>query len=431
MNTRAVAAKILAQLLNGQGSLSTLLPVYSKEVNSLDQALLKELCFGVCRFYFRLNTYLEKLLSKPLRAKDADIKALLLLGLYQYIFTRIPDHAAIGETVEAARELKKNWATELINAVLRNYQRSQSELHSQLQENKDFVTNHPAWFIGMINKAWPDQVTSIIAANDQHPPFTLRVNTKRITRENYLQQLNDLEIKATATKYSPYGITLEQPCDPKNLPGFTEGLVSVQDEAAQLCVDLLQLSPKLTVLDACCAPGGKTGHMLEQFPDLQVTALDVEARRLEKVKDNLTRLQVEANIVCGDASKPDSWWNGQLYDRILVDAPCSATGIIRRHPDIKILRQADEIQLLAQTQSHLLMSLWPLLKPGGILLYATCSILPKENNQVIVAFLQQHSEAQANLLIADWGITQTHGLQLLPQLNGHDGFYYSLLKKIL
>jgi 16S rRNA (cytosine967-C5)-methyltransferase len=426
ISVRAAAAQVLAQILQSKGSLSSLLPAIQMQVAEKDRPLLQELCFGTCRYQPQLSAYVECLVDKPLRAKDSDIQALLLLGLYQLLHTRIPDHAALGETVEVTRFLKKPWATTLVNGVLRKFQRDKNKLDKLLAQNLAFQTNHPAWLDGVLRKNWPDQLEQIIAANNSHPPFTLRVNTKKISRNDYLALLNDLEIEANPTQFSPYGITLGQACDPRKLPLFSEGLVSVQDEAAQLSADLLQLSPSLRVLDACCAPGGKTGHMLELEPSLQVTALDADERRLGRVNENLTRLAVNANIICGDGTTKD-WWDGELFDRILLDAPCSATGIIRRHPDIKVLRTPEELDKLGELQIKLLNNLWSLLKPGGILVYATCSVMPKENTRVIEAFLKRHPQADFRRLDVNWGIAQTFGQQLLPSVMGHDGFYYAVL----
>lgn len=429
ISVRAAAAQVLAKILQGQGSLSSLLPTLQHQVAEQDRPLLQELCFGTCRYQPQLSAYVECLVDKPLRAKDSDIQALLLLGLYQLLHTRIPDHAALGETVEVTRFLKKPWATSLVNGVLRKFQRDKSKLDKLLAQNYAFQTNHPAWLEASLRKNWPNQLEQIIAANNNHPPFSLRINTRKISRADYLEQLKGLGIAAKPTDFSPYGITLEQACDPRKLPFFNEGWISVQDEAAQLSADLLQLSPNMKVLDACCAPGGKTGHMLELEPSLQVTALDADERRLGRVRENLTRLGVEANVLCGDGTTKE-WWDGDLFDRILLDAPCSATGIIRRHPDIKVLRTPEELDKLGELQVKLLNNLWSLLKPGGILVYATCSVMPKENTQAIEAFLRRQAQAESDVLDADWGIAQTFGRQLLPSPEGHDGFYYARLRKI-
>jgi len=431
MKVRTAAAKLLADLLRQQGSLASLLPDYQSRVPERDAPLLQELTYGTCRWYPRLTAYLGQLLDKPLKPKDGDVQALLLLGLYQQLYTRIPDHAAIGATVESTRELKKPWAKGLVNGVLRRFQREREALDGALANDDRFITAHPNWLLKRLRHHWPEQAEAVVAANNGHPPLTLRVNPAYAAREDYLAQLREQDIKASLTPFSPVGITLQTPCQVTALPGFEIGGVSVQDEAAQLSADLLELAPGQRVLDACSAPGGKTGHILETEPDLsEVVALDSDARRLNRVQDNLDRLQKQATLRCGDASQPDDWWDGTAFDRILLDAPCSATGIIRRQPDIKVLRSAADIDRLSALQGRLLNALWSTLKPGGVLVYATCSILPEENTRVVEAFVQQHPDAQCDTLEVDWGFAQPCGRQLLPQDNGHDGFYYARLRKI-
>lgn len=431
MKVRTAAAQLLGQILRQRGSLSSLLPAAQDQVPERDRALLQELCFGSLRWQPKLEAYLELLLDKPLRAKDSDIQALLLLGLYQLIYTRIPDHAAIGDTVETARDLNKPWATRLANGVLRRFQRERPALDDRLRNNPSFVSGHPRWLLDSLKRAWPEQIDSIIEANNSHPPLTLRLNTQKVSREQYLIQLAEAGIEAEPTRHSPVGIQLHSPCDPRDLPLFAEGLISVQDESAQLAALLLDLKPGQRVLDACCAPGGKTGHILETEPDLaQVVALDSDARRLKRVEENLNRLQLEAQILCGDAGEPEAWWDGELYDRILLDAPCSATGIIRRHPDIKGLRSLDEIAKLAQLQARLLDRLWSLVKPGGMLLYATCSVMPEENARLIQAFVETHLDVRCEPIDAEWGLTEEFGRQLLPEKDRQDGFYYAQLHKL-
>ena len=430
ISVRLAATQIITRILQGQGSLSSLLTPAQAQVPEQDKSLLQELCFGACRFYPQLNLILEQLLEKPLRNKDLDIKALLILGVYQLQHTRIAEHAAIGETVEVTRDLKKDWATKLVNGVLRGFQREQQDILTSLNSSAEFQQNHPHWLVAMLKKNWPDQINQILSANDQHPPFCLRINTQKISRDDYLQQLAAQNIAAEPTEFSPYGIRLAQACNPRQLPLFDQGWISVQDEAAQLSADLLQVSSGQKVLDACAAPGGKTTHLLELQADLDLTALDLEERRLIRLRENLARLGLNAKVKAGDGTQPETWWDDELFDRILLDAPCSATGIIRRHPDIKILRQPDDIQKLSQLQSQLLKTLWSLLKPGGRLLYATCSILPRENSKIIEGFLQQQNDAKEEKIVADWGIAQTCGRQLFPQAAGHDGFFYASLIKL-
>lgn len=430
MNVRTAAALVVGQVLRHQGSLSSLLPEMQPKVPERDRPLLQELCYGSLRWQPQLALYLERLLDKPLRAKDGDIQALLLLGLYQLIYTRIPDHAAIGATVDCARALKKPWATRLINGVLRRFQRERLALDEQLQPHPVFSSAHPRWLLDALKAAWPEHLDALIHANNSHPPLTLRLNQRAGSRETYLATLAERGIEAQATPYSAVGIQLTKPRDPTDLPLFAEGSVSVQDEAAQLAAPLLELAPGQRVLDACSAPGGKTGHILETEPGLaQVVALDADPRRLVRVRENLARLNLQAQVISGDAAEPDTWWDGQPFERILLDAPCSATGIIRRHPDIKYLRSPGEIAKLAQLQARLLDRLWTLLAPGGVLVYATCSIMPEENSAQIEAFLARQPDATCDRLDVPWGIAQTAGQQLLPDAAGADGFYYARLRK--
>lgn len=430
LNLRAHATRLLTSVVKNQQSLASLLPYQPDSLSVQDQALLQELCFGVCRWYQRLNAQIDMLLDKPLKTKDTDVKILLLLGLYQLEFTRIPSHAAISETVQACKQLKKASASGLINAILRRSQREKEGMLDSLNKKTDYLYSHPYWLIKRLKQAWPEHWQAICAANNERAPMSLRVNALRNNRDDYLQQLTNAEIKASACPHSDYGISLEKPANVETLPGFSDGRCSVQDEAAQLAATLLKLKPGQHVLDACAAPGGKTCHLLELEPQLaSLTALELDAERAKRIHQNLERLQLNATVIEGDASQPDQWWNKQNYDRILLDAPCSATGVIRRHPDIKLLRHNDDIAALAKLQLQILHALWSLLKPHGILLYATCSVLPDENEQVITAFLEQQDDAEILPIEATWGITGDAGRQLFPQPQGHDGFYYARLQK--
>jgi len=430
MNPRLAAARALAAVLAGKASLASSLPAQLERVSDRDKGLVQELAFGTARWQPRLSALALALLSKPFRKADQDIEALLLIGLYQLLYTRIPAHAAIAETVGCATALKKPWAKGLLNAVLRRAQREADTLLPTLEKDPVVLTAHPRWLQKSLKAFWPDDWLAICEANNSHPPFTLRVNQRVSSRAMYLAELAESGIAGQATPFSPDGIILATPCDVTALPGFAEGAVSVQDEAAQLAAELLLLEPEQRVLDACCAPGGKTCHILESQPDLrEVVAIDLEPQRLERVKENLTRLKLNATLIAGDARATEQWWDGQHFQRILLDAPCSATGVIRRHPDIKLARQADDIATLAQLQGELLDALWPTLAENGILLYATCSTLPTENSEVIAAFLQRSSDAQELPFSAAFGKEQPHGQQLLAQVGGHDGFYYARLIK--
>lgn len=430
MNPRLAAARALAAVLAGKASLASSLPTQLERVSDRDKGLVQELAFGTARWQPRLSALALALLSKPFRKADQDVEALLLVGLYQLLYTRIPAHAAIAETVGCATALKKPWAKGLLNAVLRRAQREAETLLPTLEKDPVVLTAHPRWLQKSLKAFWPDDWLAICEANNSHPPFTLRVNQRVTSRDAYLAELLDCGIAGQATPFSKDGITLATACDVTALPGFADGAVSVQDEAAQLAADLLMLEPEQRVLDACCAPGGKTCHILESQAQLrEVVAIDLEPQRLERVKANLERLKLKASIVAGDARAVDQWWDGQVFQRILLDAPCSATGVIRRHPDIKLTRQTDDIAALAQLQGELLDALWPTLAENGILLYATCSTLPTENTEVIAAFLQRTSDAQELPFQAAFGKAQPHGQQLLAQVGGHDGFYYARLIK--
>jgi len=430
LNLRAHATKLLTSVVKHQQSLASLLPYQPDSLSVQDQALLQELCFGVCRWYQRLNAQIDMLLDKPLKAKDTDVKILLLLGLYQLEFTRIPAHAAISETVQACKQLKKASASGLINAILRRSQREKEAMLGSLNKKTDYLFSHPYWLIKRLKQAWPEHWQSICAANNERAPMSLRINAQRNSRDDYLQQLITADISAHNCPHSVYGVTLEKPANVETLPGFGEGLCSVQDEAAQLAATLLQLEPGQHVLDACAAPGGKTCHLRELEPQLaSLTALELDAERATRIHQNLERLQLDVKVVEGDASQPEQWWDQQHYDRILLDAPCSATGVIRRHPDIKLLRRDEDIAALAELQLQILSALWPLLKPRGILLYATCSVLPDENEQVLEKFLSQHSDVEILPIEADWGLAGPAGRQLFPQSQGHDGFYYARIQK--
>jgi 16S rRNA (cytosine967-C5)-methyltransferase len=431
MNPRLAAARALAAVLSGKASLNSSLPAQLDKVEERDRGLTQDLAFGTARWQPRLDLLAAQLLQKPFKAADADVQALLLVGLYQLFYTRIPAHAAIGETVGCADKLKKPWAKGLLNAVLRRAQREGEALLAGMERDPVVRTAHPRWLQKSLKAFWPEQWEAICAANNAHPPMILRVNRRHHSRDAYLALLAEAGVGASACQYSRDGIVLAEACDVRGLPGFADGWVSVQDEAAQLSADLLELAPGQRVLDACCAPGGKTCHLLEAEAGLgHVVAIDLEAKRLTRVRENLERLQLDAELIACDARDTASWWDGKPFQRILLDAPCSATGVIRRHPDIKLTRQADDIPALAALQGELLDALWPTLEVGGMLLYATCSSLPTENTEVIDAFLARTQGARELDLATEAGLRQPHGRQLLAQEGGHDGFYYAKLIKI-
>ncbi|MEX5683818.1 MULTISPECIES: 16S rRNA (cytosine(967)-C(5))-methyltransferase RsmB [Pseudomonas] len=431
MNPRLAAAKALAAVLNGKASLNSSLPTQMDKVEDRDRGFTQDLAFGTARWQPRLSALAAKLLQKPFKAADADVEALLLVGLYQLLYTRVPAHAAIGETVGCADKLKKPWAKALLNAVLRRAQRESEALLAELEHDPVVRTAHPRWLQKSLKAFWPEQWEAICAANNAHPPMILRVNRRHHARDAYLGLLSEAGIAATPCVYSPDGIILDAAADVRSLPGFAEGWISVQDEAAQLAADLLDLAPGQRVLDACCAPGGKTCHILEAEPELAgVVGVDLEAKRLVRVRENLARLGLSADLIAADGRDTATWWDGKPFQRILLDAPCSATGVIRRHPDIKLTRQPDDIAALAVLQGELLDAMWITLDVGGILLYATCSTLPTENTEVIEAFLARTPGARELDIASQAGIKQPHGRQLLAQEGGHDGFYYAKLIKI-
>lgn len=436
MNPRLAAAKALTSVLNGKASLNSSLPTLLDKVEVRDRGFTQDLAFGTARWQPRLAALAAKLLQKPFKAADADVEALLLVGLYQLLYTRVPAHAAIGETVGCADKLKKSWAKALINAVLRRAQRESEALFAELERDPVVRTAHPRWLQKSLKAFWPEQWEAICAANNAHPPMILRVNRRHQSRTAYLQLLSEAGVAAKPCVYSQDGIVLDEAADVRSLPGFAEGWISVQDEAAQLAAELLELAPGQRVLDACCAPGGKTCHILEVEPALAgVVAVDLEAKRLVRVQENLDRLGLNAELIAADGRDTAAWWDGKPFQRILLDAPCSATGVIRRHPDIKLTRQADDIAALATLQGELLDTMWSTLEVGGILLYATCSTLPTENTEVIEAFLARTPGAReldigGQLGQPPAGLKQPHGRQLLAQEGGHDGFYYAKLIKI-
>jgi len=418
-NSRSLAAKILQRVIYKGESLSTAL-------QDNDDPMVSDLCYGCLRWHEPLSALLNELLSKNLKNKDKDIECLLRVGLYQIIYQKTPDHAAVGETVNALKGLKKPWAKKLVNAVLRNYLRGQDKLQTIITSQETARYAFPQWLIDAIKAAWPDNWEALLDASNQRAPMTLRVNQRLQTRASYLEKLASNGIQATPHPSVETAIQLVQPCPVYTLPGFTEGAVSVQDAAAQNAAILLDCQPGMTVLDACAAPGGKTGHILESAPDLDVTAVDNSERRLQRVVQNLERLQLPAQIITSDILEVDNYAQENQFDRILLDAPCSATGVIRRHPDIKVLRRPSDIDALVSLQGKMLNTLWGTLKPGGILLYATCSILPQENEHQIKTFLASHSDASL-LPIANG---QGMGRQVFTGEESMDGFYYAKLLKV-
>ena len=399
----------------------------TSSIEPFERAFAQELAFGTLRYLPRLDAWLAHLAPRPPR--DADIRALVLLGLYQIAFTRVPPHAAVSTTVELARTLGKTWAGGFVNAVLRRFAAERDAIE-RIEFTASARLAHPAWLLDAFEQSWPAVWESIARANLERAPMTLRVNARRTSRQRYLDDLLRGGIQARATRHSDDGVTLESPRAVESIPGFSEGLVSVQDEAAQLAATLLDTPRGSRVLDACAAPGGKTAHIIERGAhDIEVIALDDAPRRLVTLKCTLARLELTPRVQLGDARQPHTWWDGRLFDRILLDAPCSGTGVIRRHPDIKTLRRPEDIEAMASRQTEMLHALWPLLVRGGRLLYATCSVLSRENESVVRNFVANCADAEAVQLDNGWGCPVGHGRQILPGEDAMDGFFYAALAK--
>lgn len=426
MNVRAAAAKVIYQVVDQGQSLSTALPAAQQDIKERDHALLQEMCYGVLRWLPRLESVTQQLMDKPLKGKQRVFHHLILVGLYQLGYMRIPAHAAVAETVNATKNLKKPQLRGLINAILRNYQRQQESLDQQAISHDAGRYGHPGWLLKLLKANYPEQLDSITTANNTKAPMWLRVNRQHHSRDAYRVLLDEAGIETDIHTEAPDALKLHAPCDVSKLPGFAEGWVSVQDAAAQLSVEYLQPQAGELILDCCAAPGGKTAHIMERQPDTQVVAIDCDDNRLKRVHDNLQRLNLTAQVLCADARYPEEWWQGEQFDRILLDAPCSATGVIRRHPDIKWLRRADDIAALAQLQSEIVDAMWQQLKPGGTLVYATCSITPQENSEQVKAFLERTADAE--LIGSD---RQQPGRQILPGEQDMDGFYYAVMRKAI
>lgn len=428
LNSRAAAAKICWQIIDKGQSLDAAIASYHESANHApnDKGFIQELVYGVCRWYGELDAVAARLLKSPIRNKDRVVHFVLLLGLYQIRHIATADHAAVAETVSACKQLNKVWAKNLINGCLRTYLRAPIELEKPAQ-----VLSHPSWIFDQLNAAWPQHIDSVLAANNKKPPMCLRVNTRQHSRSDYLQRLLEHEISAHEDPYAIDGIILEQAVPVLRLPGFDTGACSVQDTAAQIAADLIDVRAGQYVLDACAAPGGKTAHMLERANNqLSMHAMDISERRCEQLQSTLTRLDLAADVLTVDASLADAWEvPTQGYDRILIDAPCSGLGVIRRHPDIKHHRRPSDIESLNLTQTALLSNLWAYLKPDGLMLYMTCSILPSENEQQVGQFIAHRNDVMLEKIEHPNALTLKYGVQTLPGVHDMDGFYYCLLRK--
>lgn len=415
-----LAAGIVGQVLTGRNLNQTLEEVLRKHAafSAQERGALQDLCYGTLRYYGQLGKMLDALLGKPLQ--DQRLRELLLVALYQLQYSKAASHAVVDHAVRAAKKMNAA-ASGLVNAVLRNFLRRQSELLQLAAKTDEGRYSYPQWWIDAIKSQYGEQAESILEAGNQHPPMTLRANLRQSSTEQYLAQLQAQGIAARLV--APQALWLEQPLPVDRLPGFLDGAVSVQDAGAQYAAMLLDVEDGMRVLDACAAPGGKTAHLLE-MRNIEMVAADKDARRLERVRENLQRLKLGATLLCGDAAEPANWWDGKTFDRILADVPCSASGVVRRHPDIKWLRRPSDIESFAKQQARILQALWPLLAGNGKLLYATCSVFARENQQVIDVFLSWHNDAKQTIITAH----DLYNGQLLPN-DQHDGFFYALLQK--
>lgn len=423
LNLRAQVVKTLLAVQNGQ-SLQSVLAQHINIVSDKDRALYHELVLGCLRQWHALKQVTLPLLAKPL--ENEIVETCLYLGLYQLLCTRVAAHAAISETVEATKQLGMESLSGVVNAILRRATRESEQFYDVLEN----ASNLPSWLAKRLKKDWGDQLAELSYELKQVAPLTLRVNTRQVSRDEYLDILEDEGIDAHRCEISDVGIVMDESLHIPSLPGFEAGGFSVQDEHAQICATLVpNLNGKLAI-DACAAPGGKTAHILEMYQPKKLIALDQDERRLKRVYENLERLMLNGKhveIITADAVK---WTAPEQADCIVLDAPCSAVGVIRRHPDIRLLRQSGDIAKTVVLQKQILENMWSQLKVGGTLLYVTCSILKAENEQQMVDFFATHADAQEVKIEADWGLEQIHGRQLLPSRGQGDGFYYCRMTKM-
>jgi 16S rRNA (cytosine967-C5)-methyltransferase len=425
-SARQVAADIIGRVLNGE-SLNQLLPAALDAVADGQRPLCQELVYGTLREWPMLQGIIDRFVKKPLRKKDHDVLALLGSALYEFTQLSTPKHAVVSETVNTVRLMKKQWASGLVNGVLRSFQRAESLSAIDLAPAQRRAL--PSWLDTVIGQEYNDHLEAIAEASRHRPPMTLRVNQIHNERDAYLSLLTDAGLSAHPLDHLCNGITLQQPVDVTALPGFSDGLVSVQDGAAQRVVDLINPQPGERILDACAAPGGKACHLLERQPGLkELVACDASPGRLQRIVENSKRLGLNPTVVEADARALPANLSSPGFDAILADVPCSATGVMRRNPDIKILRRAADISQFAEQQLAILQGLWPALKPGGRLLYVTCSILDAENDGVVKAFTQQHN-IHITPIVMERGIARDFGWQVMPEVEGGDGLYFSLLCK--
>jgi 16S rRNA (cytosine967-C5)-methyltransferase len=426
-NPRLAALAALSEVLDAGCNLAdgkAFTPLDDKR----DIAFSRHLAYGVLRWLGALDWLAGELLEKPLKKRDQDVVRLIWLGLQQLWHDQVASHAAVNETAGCARLIGKPWAVGLINAVLRRFQREQAVFLARLQDTEHRFA-HPAWLLGKIRADWPEQWQAILEANNQKAPMWLRINRRHADDAAWRQELAAAGYALSGHPHAADAVCISPAAGVEQIPGFAGGRFSVQDPAAQLARDLLAPRPGERILDACAAPGGKTAHLLESCPDLDVVALDRQPERADKINQTLARLGLRASVKAADAAASDTWWDGKPFDKILLDAPCSATGVIRRHPEIKWVRSVQQVEAAVHAQRALLAALWPLLKPGGRLLYVTCSILKCENSQQIRYFLAQHADAIAQTPAVEWGLGEPFGRQILPGEAQMDGFFYAVLRK--
>ncbi|HRP34329.1 MAG TPA: 16S rRNA (cytosine(967)-C(5))-methyltransferase RsmB [Gammaproteobacteria bacterium] len=427
---RAAAGRAVAAVARRGRSLDDALGKAVAGLHGADRSLAAQLAYGTLRAWPRLDRWVDLLLARPLPARDEDVHDLLAVGLYQLEDTRVPDHAAVAATVEAVRLLGRHQYAGLVNACLRRWLRERETLKVRTARVPEVIHAHPRWWLDALAADWPKDWESIVAAANQPGPMWVRVNRLHGTRAAWHERLLATGATAAPWEPAPDALLLASPMDVEALPGFSAGDVSVQDAAAQLAAGLLDPQPGQRVLDACAAPGGKAAHLLERCPGIDLTALDIAPARLERVRENLARLGLAARVQAGDAGDPAGWWDGRPYDRILLDAPCTGSGVVRRHPDIKLLRRPEDVAVMAARQRALLEALWPLLAPGGRLLYATCSVFRAENAGCVTAFLAANPEARAvDLGEPGWGRRAGPGRQVLTGEAAMDGFYYACLTR--
>jgi 16S rRNA (cytosine967-C5)-methyltransferase len=427
-NPRQLAVAALSDVLDRGMNLSDS-PALQDGVGSRDLAMGRHLAYGVLRWLTALDWLALQMLNRPFKRRDSDVHRLVLIGLCQLWQDGTPPHAAIHETAECARLLGKPWAVGVVNAVLRRFQRESASWLGRLSEREERYA-HPHWLLRKLQQDWPLDWQQLVTANNQQAPMWLRVNRLGPGKAAVAQALREQGFEVGEHPFAADALRITPAAQVKALAGFDAGHFSVQDPAAQLAADLLDVAPGMRVLDACAAPGGKTCHLLERQPEACLTAVDQNAGRVSLVRESLERLRLQCELVTADAAQPASWWHGAPFQRILLDAPCTATGVIRRHPEIKHLRQEEQVSAAVRTQQRLLHQLWPLLEPGGILVYATCSVFPDENSHQIRNFLGREKRAEELPADVAWGHAQQHGRQIFPGDQDMDGFYYAVVRKI-